>query len=188
MKLIIGLGNPGKKYENTRHNVGFRVVDQLSREVKAPDFVLDKKFEAEVSETKIGEDRVILVKPQTFMNLSGKTVSKLAGFYKIESQNVWVVADELDLPLGVIRIRDNNKTSTHNGVKNIIETLGTSEFARFRLGIKTETMLSAEAFVLEYFKTNEEKVISQVIEKTADIIVDYLKQGEIKSQTIDLSE
>ena len=133
MKLIVGLGNPGEKYASTRHNIGFMVVERLGRELGTGQPVWETSDKWNVETAKIGE--VLLVKPLTFMNKSGYAVKALVDFYKLDPSDVWVVHDDIDLPLGKIRIRGNGASGGHNGVDSIIAQLGTDQFTRFRLGI-----------------------------------------------------
>jgi PTH1 family peptidyl-tRNA hydrolase len=152
MILIVGLGNPGKKYEKTRHNVGFRVVDALK---KSLDFTRDK---------------LILFKPQTFMNQSGKAVKSLMAYYKLPIANLWIIHDDIDLPLGAIRVSQNVGSAGHKGVESIIKALGTKEFLRFRIGIGREQKKDAEKFVLKKFTKEEEKILERVIKEAIEII------------------
>lgn len=133
MKLIVGLGNPGEKYVDTRHNVGFMVVDKLAHELGGSDIRWENSEKHKANIAKTGE--VILVKPETFMNASGVAVRSIASFYKISSEDVWVVHDDLDLPLGKIRIRVGGASAGHHGIDSIIRELGSDKFVRIRLGI-----------------------------------------------------
>lgn len=133
MKLIVGLGNPGEKYKDTRHNVGFMVVDKLAHELGEVDIRWDSSGKHKASIAKAGE--VILVKPETFMNASGLAVKSIAEFYRIVPEDVWVVQDDLDLPLGKIRIRVGGASAGHHGIDSIIRELGSDKFVRIRLGI-----------------------------------------------------
>lgn len=144
MYLIIGLGNPGKKFQNTRHNIGFRVVDELP---KRKDF--------------------IIIKPRTFMNQSGKAVKALVKFYKIKLENLWVVHDDIDLPLGKIRISRGRGSAGHKGVESIIRELGTKEFWRVRIGVcpRAGKPKNVEKFVLQKFTKEEEKILKEVIKE-----------------------
>ena len=194
MILIIGLGNPGKKYEKTRHNIGFRVIEKLARKNNFPDFEFSQKFNALISKGKLGKERTILAKPQTFMNNSGKAVKSLMNFYKITSpglarlnfakqnlgglvhqsfakQNLGglvVIHDDIDLPLGKIRISKGRGAAGHKGVESIIKELGTKNFDRFRIGIqpKSGKPKNVERFVLQKFTKGEGEIIKEVIEKT----------------------
>ena len=143
MKLIVGLGNPGEKYDHTRHNLGFSVVDQFLKDSQTASHTVWEKSEKVKSEIatfdwqpKEGKsERVILAKPQTFMNNSGLAVSSLVSYYKVDPEDVWVVYDELDLPLGTLKIRFGGAAAGHHGVESIMEKIGTDKFWRFRLGI-----------------------------------------------------
>ncbi len=160
MKLIIGLGNPGLKYKKTRHNLGFRILNELQKENDFPKFKFAKRFKADISEGILNGERTILAKPQTFMNSSGQAVKALVGFYKLDLKDLIVVHDDLDLPVGEFKISENSSSAGHNGVKSIIQELGTQDFARVRLGIKSQTpqVMETKDFVLAKF-TKEEKVI-----------------------------
>jgi len=162
MTIIVGLGNPGKKYKNTRHNVGFQTIDEFARENNFPKFKLSKKFSALVSE----KENIVLVKPQTFMNESGKTVKALL---KNTTRTVLVVIhDDIDLPLGKIRVSKNRGSAGHKGVESIIKEIKTKDFTRFRIGVssKTEKPKNVEKYVLQKFNKEEEKIIKQVIKET----------------------
>lgn len=158
MKLIVGLGNPGKEYIHTRHNVGFEVLDVLQKQWAFPEFRPDGKLKAEVSKGTVtiisskepssftaalnswvgDETTLLLAKPTTFMNLSGQAVLLLLSFYKLEPKDLLVIFDDFDLPIGTVRFRENGSAGTHNGMKSIVELLGTTEFARIKIGIKPE--------------------------------------------------
>ncbi len=155
MLLIVGLGNPGKEYEKTRHNIGFRVIDELAKQ-KPND--------------------VVLLKPQTFMNNSGEAVFAAVNFYKIKPADLWVIHDDIDLPIGEIKISENRGSAGHKGVESIIQKLGTKDFNRIRIGIcptkgKPEAV---EKFVLQNFTKTEEKTIKEVIERTIQTIQDSI--------------
>lgn len=133
MKVIVGLGNPGEKYKDTRHNVGFMVVEKLAHELGGVDIRWEPSTKHKASIAKAGE--VVLVKPETFMNASGQSVKSVADFYKVQPEDIWVVQDDLDLPLGKIRIRAGGASAGHHGVDSIIRELGSDKFIRIRLGI-----------------------------------------------------
>jgi len=176
MILIVGLGNPGKKYQDTRHNIGFGVIDKLQS---------------------LNLKKVILAKPKTFMNLSGKAVKSLIKKYKIPTANLWVIHDDIDLPLGKIRIVKNRGAAGHKGVESIIKELGTKNFVRFRIGIcpKTGKPKNIEKFVLQKlreakpseagdetksqrpFNKDEEKIIREVIKKSVEAVEMSLREG-----------
>jgi PTH1 family peptidyl-tRNA hydrolase len=161
MKLVVGLGNPGEKYVGTRHNVGFVVVDELRRGLDADEFGDNKKFLAEV--TRVGE--VILARPDTFMNKSGEAVSKLVRFYKIEMDDLWVIHDDLDIRLGEYKIQKGVGPKVHNGVNDIEERLGTTDFWRVRVGVDSRVgrEVSGEEYVLGKFFGEEVKKIEKVV-------------------------
>ncbi|MFH1193910.1 MAG: aminoacyl-tRNA hydrolase [bacterium] len=162
MKLIIGLGNPGKKYEKTRHNLGFMAVDFLRAAAGAPDFKMNKKLAAEVS--KSGE--IIFAKPQTFMNLSGEAVAKLLSFFKLSPADLVVIHDDLDLDFGKIKTGAGHGAAGHNGVKSIIELLGTKDFNRVRLGVgRPPIHLPPEDYVLQNFSPAELPLLPDLFKK-----------------------
>lgn len=188
MKLIVGLGNPGTSYENTRHNIGFMVVDKLAREIgeSSPVWEEDQKRNALV--TKIGG--VMIVKPMTFMNNSGIAVAALARFYKIHEADVWVIHDDIDLPIGKIRIRKGGGTGGHNGVDSIIKSLGNDAFIRVRLGVgrgKKEKMGEEEGerkrhrsvvdFVLSRFTEHEAGDLKKLIKHGTEAVRIALIEG-----------
>ncbi|MFH0834213.1 MAG: aminoacyl-tRNA hydrolase [Patescibacteria group bacterium] len=179
MKLILGLGNPEKDYGKTRHNFGFRAVDFLAEKLGFPDFKLEKKFKAELTEKEIHGEKIFLVKPQTFMNLSGESAGALLNFYKPKIENFLVISDDLDLPFGTLRFREGGSAGGHNGLKSLIAHFGTENFARLRLGIGNELLdvMPSEEFVLAKFTPNEEKQIPDILTKASGIIEKFLKDG-----------
>lgn len=187
MFLIVGLGNPGDKFTHTRHNLGFEVLDALRRKFELPEFSKEDKFKAEVS--KNGE--VILAKPLTFMNLSGMAVTPLAQYFKIEPENIVVIHDELDLPLGHIKIRIGGSDAGHHGVESVIQMLGNEKFIRVRLGIGTWHALSgehkhaafnAEKFVVEHFLDNEKSKVKAMVKRAVKAVEAILELGVEKAQ------
>lgn len=186
MILIAGLGNPGPKYENTRHNVGFKAIDKIAEGFQFPNFESQPIFNAKISKGKIAEKEVILAKPQSFMNNSGKAVKSLVRSLvskrseaKLLSNNMIVIHDDLDLPLGEIKIAKDRGSAGHKGVQSIIDTLGTKDFIRFRIGVlpKSGKPKQADKFVLQKFTKEEEKILQKVIEKTIEAISLFLKEG-----------
>lgn len=172
MKLIIGLGNPGIQYEKTRHNLGWRTVEYLARELESSEWKMEMKFNAFVAESFFNDEKIIFVKPQTFMNNSGIAVRSIADYYKIKSEEILVIHDEIDLPLGEIKIQKNRGAAGHNGVKSVIEHLKTKDFIRIRIGIKPikDSILEIEEFVLQNFSSNEEKIIKKEIKRAVQVI------------------
>ena len=169
MKIIVGLGNPGKSYENTRHNAGWIVLDALHKELKAPPFKNEKKFKAQISTATFNAEKIILVKPLTLMNLSGESVGPIAKFYKIEPENIIAIYDDLDTQFGNIRIRKKGSAGTHNGMKSMVERLG-ENFPRLRIGIESRGITSAKeqettSFVLSPFKKAEKATLKEVMNR-----------------------
>lgn len=183
MILIIGLGNPGKKYIRTRHSLGFRVVDKFAKENKFPRFKFSKKFNSLISKGRFDKKKIILVKPQTFMNNTGKAVKFLYNFYKNKttSPGLVVIHDDIDLILGKIRIVKNRGAAGHKGVQSIIDELETKNFIRFRIGISPKSYIlspkSLDAFVLQKFNKKEEKILKEVIKKTCQAIEIAVTEG-----------
>lgn len=167
MKLIVGLGNPGEKYKKTRHNVGYLVVERIAADKKlsAVDlenkFIQSKKFNADICQTQAKGEKVILSKPRTFMNLSGESVSKMMQYYKLDISDLIIISDDVDIPLGQIRIRLEGSSGGHNGLQNIIDALGSNKFVRVRLGISDENKNTKEIDKEENFIDTKDYVLSQ---------------------------
>lgn len=176
MKLIVGLGNPGRKYEKTRHNLGFMLVDRLA-EVAGADFSR-KECEALTTKTSLSETICVLAKPQTFMNLSGKAVQCLVKKYCIDpSADLLIVSDEIALPMGRIRMRAKGSAGGHNGLKSIISLIG-QDFARLRLGIKPEAeIVDLADFVLDRFDASEKEALEHMLERGVQAVEVWLQRG-----------
>ncbi|MBD3156475.1 aminoacyl-tRNA hydrolase [Candidatus Peregrinibacteria bacterium] len=174
MKLIIGLGNPGTTYQKTRHNIGFHVIDTLVKLHKTPPFSEKSKFNALISETHLNNENVTLVKPLTFMNLSGKSVMKMYNFYSLSPSDIWVVCDDLDLPFETLKIRPHGGPGTHNGLKSISESIGSNDYPRFKLGIESRSdrqkAQGAKQFVLSRFTKDEEERLPSFVKQAAHAI------------------
>lgn len=176
MKLIIGLGNPEKQYASTRHNVGFMFVDKLKEKYSFPDFESNKKFQAEITKGKIADTEIILVKPQTFMNLSGEATQAILSFYKLTPADILVIHDDLDIALGKYKLATDSSSAGHNGVEHIIEKLGTQKFRRIRVGIGQEMdgapvcRLGAHDFVLGKFSAEETDILSDLSKEVIEEI------------------
>lgn len=164
MKIIVGLGNIGAKYEQSRHNCGFMFIDALIESVKSKnteiEFKNESKFKAFVTKVTLNDETLLLVKPTTMMNLSGEAVAKILNFYKEPIENLIVIFDDVDLPLGKIRVRDKGSAGTHNGMKSIIASIGSENFKRIRIGIESRGVLTPKqmdisSFVLEGFNKEE---------------------------------
>jgi PTH1 family peptidyl-tRNA hydrolase len=177
MKVIVGLGNPGPEYRETRHNVGFTVVDELVNRWRVAD-QWREKFEALQIKTLRGEDGVIIAKPLTFMNRSGQSVAAIAGFYKIEPADVFVIVEEAALPLGRLRARRDGSAGGHNGLKSIIEHLGTTAFPRMRVGVgRGDNRRDLADHVLGRFAASERETVSAAVLRAADAAEMFLSDG-----------
>ncbi|WEG12729.1 aminoacyl-tRNA hydrolase [Pullulanibacillus sp. KACC 23026] len=175
MKLIIGLGNPGSEFAKTRHNIGFEVVDAIS---DTHHFPLDKlKFNAQFGKGKINGEDLVLVKPLTYMNLSGEAVAPLMKFYQIPVEDILVVYDDMDLPLGKIRLREKGSAGGHNGIKSLIQHLGTQEFKRIRIGIgRPNGREPVVDFVLKRFSKEDQPVVERSVEEAQKACEAWLTQ------------
>jgi len=168
MILLIGLGNPGKKYTLTRHNAGFLAVDKIKEFYKLDKWKFEKKFNAEIIKGEVDGKKTIIAKPQTFMNNSGESINALKSFYKIKTENIIVVHDDIDINLGKIKTQQGRGPAGHNGVKSIINCLGTNNFSRIRIGIKNEETLGqipTEKYVLEKFTDKELGVLNETLQE-----------------------
>ena len=171
MKVVIGLGNPGKKYEKTRHNIGFIAVDSLRKKLNVSDE--REKFQALVSEKNIDGEKVIFFKPQTFMNLSGNSVIEIINFYKLDpKKDIIVIYDDMDLSFGDIRIREKGSSGGHNGIKSIISHIG-EEFIRIKCGIGAKEKDAVE-HVLGEFNQTEQKDLEEILEKIYNCVIEML--------------
>jgi len=175
--LVVGLGNPGREYEHTRHNVGFRCADALVRRHGIP-WEPKKKSKATVADGLIAGQRAMIAKPQTFMNLSGSTVQGLAAFYQIPPDHILVVFDDLDLPPGTLRIRPKGGSGGHKGMTDIIRKLGTQDFPRIRFGIgRPPGRMDPAAFVLQRFGSDDEAVVEDGVQRVLAAVELWLAEG-----------
>jgi peptidyl-tRNA hydrolase, PTH1 family len=174
-KLVVGLGNPGTKYEATRHNVGFDVIDRLAAGRARPSF--SRKFDGLVAETEIDFRRVLLLKPETFMNLSGRSVAQALRFYKLEPAELLVVCDDLSLPLGKLRLRPGGSDGGQKGLRDIIAHLGTDRFSRLRIGIGERGEADAADFVLSRFRSAERPIIDDALILATQCVAVWVTQG-----------
>lgn len=180
--LLVCLGNPGKQYENTRHNIGFMAADLLSDREGVKFNKL--RYRALTGEVSLGGARVLVIKPQTYMNLSGEAVKLAGGFYKIPPQRVLVISDDVSLPLGKLRIRASGSAGGHNGLKNIIAHLGTDAFPRIKVGVGAPAHPEHEMvdWVIGNFTGEEKKVVRQALEKVLDAAVCVIEKGVGEAQ------
>lgn len=182
MKLIVGLGNPGSKYENTRHSLGFDFVDVLSQKLNVG-FSENKSLKSQIAKTKLGEEDIVIAKSLTYMNDSGVAVKNIASYYKIEPKDTIVICDDTYLPVGVSRIRFGGQSGGHNGLKSIISYIG-EEFWRFRLGIGENGLVPLENYVLSKVPENDRKTLSEMIDKATDEMIKYLSEQKFENTTI----
>lgn len=174
--LIIGLGNPGREYRDSRHNVGFMVIDRLAVRLAARGMRLQSK--AIVTSAGLDERKIILAKPQTYMNLSGQSVQGLLHFYRIPTENLIVAHDDLDLPFGTIRIRPGGGPGGQRGMASTIELLGTKDFPRLRIGIgRPPGRMNPSDYVLQSFSKEEQKLLSEILERAADAALTFVTDG-----------
>ncbi len=179
MYIIIGLGNPGKKYEHTRHNAGFDAIDKLAEK---HNIKMDKlKHKALLGEGRIGSEKVILIKPQTYMNLSGESVISVCNFYKPDMDKIIVMYDDIDLDIGKLRIRKKGSAGSHNGMKSIIKCLASQDFPRIRIGVsKPPEGWDLADFVLSKFSKKEEEALEESFERAA-LTVEEIIKSDIES-------
>lgn len=174
MRLIIGLGNPGKEYDKTRHNCGFMVIDALQKRLQVE--CNQNKFQGLYVKTKYQGQDVILLKPQTYMNNSGESVQQIMSFFKIAVDDILVIYDDLDMPVGKLRLRTSGSAGGHNGIKSIINHVGSQECKRIRVGIDRHPYQKVVDYVLSKFSKEEVPLIEEGIEKATDAVLMYLEK------------
>ncbi|MDO8668912.1 MAG: aminoacyl-tRNA hydrolase [Candidatus Buchananbacteria bacterium] len=172
MKVIVGLGNPGKEYAKTWHNIGFLAIDNIADVFNFKNFQEEKKFQAEISTGSLADQKIILVKPQTYMNNSGAAVGAIIKYYKIEPADIIVIHDDIDLPLGRIKIIKDSSAGGHNGVKSIIQHIKTQDFARVRIGVATpkKEKIGSADYVLTKIGFLQSSKAKETIKKTASAV------------------
>jgi PTH1 family peptidyl-tRNA hydrolase len=178
MKIVVGLGNPGSRYAATRHNVGYAVIDSLAESPQVSRF--QGRFQAQVAEWSDGPEKVLLAKPETFMNLSGRSVRKLVDFYQVPPEALLVVCDDVNLPLGKLRVRGRGSHGGHNGLRDIQNHLGTSEYPRLRIGVGRPGEEGGPGLVdhvLGRFRPSEQAVMADAVERAAQAVVVWVGQG-----------
>ena len=176
MYLIVGLGNPGKQYDMTRHNIGFHTIDYIADKYGAK--LTKLKFKAVYGEATISGEKVYLVKPQTYMNLSGDSVGEMAQFYKIPPENIIVINDDISLDVGIIRVRPKGSAGGHNGIKSIIAHLGTQEFPRVKVGVgEKPARMDLADYVLGHFSKEEQATMDDAVKEAADAVCEIVNVG-----------
>ncbi len=173
MKLIIGLGNPGQEYQNTRHNIGYMVIDEYLKNGKEVNW--HQKFKSSYTTLNIASEKVIFVKPETYMNLSGEAIQEFVNFYKINNEDILVIQDDLDLSLGKYRLKINSSSGGHNGIKSIINSLGTDAFLRLKVGISKNSLIDTKDYVLSHFTPEELTTLTNIYPELNNIINDFIK-------------
>ena len=175
MKLIVGLGNPGKNYENTRHNIGFMAIENYAKKnnLTKP----KEKNNGCYYEFNLGEEKIIMLKPLSFMNLSGEVVRKYVEFYKIDINDILIISDDLDMPLGKIKLKPTGSSGGHNGLKNIENNLKTKDYKRLKIGIANNKEMETKDYVLGKFSKTEQNIIDEAINITSYIIEDFINMN-----------
>ena len=181
VKVVVGLGNPGRKYAGTRHNMGFLVVDELARRTNAP--TSKQRMRAEITEARVDEDRMVLAMPQTYMNESGIAVREIVRWYKVPLDDVLIVVDDLDLPFGQIRIRPKGSAGGHNGLKSVFRELGREDIPRLRIGIGRGGNHTI-GHVLSRFSPEEQRHLPLIIEQAADAVEHWVKKGILETMNV----
>ena len=172
MKMIVGLGNPGEEYINTRHNVGFMMIDNYAQEHNINRF--KQKFNGLYAKFEHNMETYILLKPQSYMNLSGTVIKKFASFYKIKPEDILIIHDDLDLPVGKIKVKFKGSSGGHNGIKNIIDNLKTEIFPRFKIGIGKNENIPYINYVIGKFSKEDLNIITKIYSFSNDVIDDFL--------------
>ncbi len=172
MKLIVGLGNHGEDYKNTRHNIGYIILDKVAEDLEIE--INKKKFAGLYGEKKINEEKVILLKPQKYMNLSGEVIKKYVDYFKIEPENILVINDDLDINVGNYKIKASGGSAGHKGLKNIEQNINTKEYGRLKIGISNNKVIDSRSYVLGLFSPEEKTRLKEVIAKSKDIIKDFI--------------
>ena len=180
MKLIVGLGNPGREYKNTRHNIGFMVIDNYLGKVN-----WKTKLENYFYLTEVNGEQIAFIKPLTYMNLSGLAVSKIINFYKIPIENILIIQDDLDMSIGTFKIKRNSSSGGHNGIKSIISELGSQNFARLKIGIGKSSQIPVDKYVLSKFSSEELEIINKNMDIFNNIIKTFINEGIEKSMELD---
>ena len=173
MKIIVGLGNPGSEYKNTRHNMGFNYLDHYLNNYKKVNVIWKNKFNGIYFETNINGEKVIFVKPLTFMNSSGECVSKFVNYYKIDKSDLLVVHDDMDLNIGNFKLKDKGSSGGHNGIKSIIELLGTDCFKRLKIGISKSNNADVIDYVLGKFNNDDLEIYAKLFKDLDKVLDDY---------------
>lgn len=174
MKVIFGLGNPGKEYQKTRHNIGFMALDKLNETFNF-EYKKENKFNSWIASGNYNKEKVLLVKPVTFMNLSGDAVIKIINYYKINLDDILILTDDINLNIGSVRLRQKGSAGGHNGLKDIINKLQTNEFKRIKIGISGPKDIELKDYVLSKFTKKELEILDKSLDLVRDAIIDFIK-------------
>lgn len=177
MILVVGLGNPGEKFKNTRHNVGREITEVFRKQNNFPDFRFEKKWNAEVADGKVGKEKLIILLPNTMMNKSGQAVSPVARFYKTKPKDIFMIHDDADIALGRAKLSFGKRSAGHKGVESVMRALKTRDFWRFRIGIAGRRDVPAEKLVLRKFTPEETKQVKKVTKKTLEALLESITAG-----------
>lgn len=182
IKLVVGLGNPGKQYENTRHNMGFKVLDELANRLEI--FKWKERDGALYFDCHLDMCKVLFLKPQQYINLSGDVMIKFVKFLDIKTEDILIVSDDLDLPVGAIKLKEKGSSGGHNGLKNIESVLGTNEYKRIKIGISNNKQIDTKDYVLGKLDQTEKRNLQPVIQKAADAVLESIGHpfGEVMSK------
>lgn len=178
MKLIVGLGNPGKEYQKTRHNIGFMVVDEIAKSLGVLSY--QEKFQGLLAKTNYKGETVLLLKPQTYMNLSGDSLRKVVEFYKLDLEDILVIFDDLDLPVAKLRLREKGSSGGHNGLKSIEQNLKTNEYKRIKFGIDKSKVIPTKDYVLGKFKKENQELINNQMLVARDAALEFITNDSFK--------
>lgn len=174
IKLVVGLGNPGKEYEKTRHNMGFRVLDKVAEKLNISNW--KQRDGALYFDTYVGFSKVLFLKPQEYINLSGDVMIKFVKFFDIDIDDIFIVSDDLDIPIGTIKLKEKGSSGGHNGLKNIEKNLKTQNFKRIKIGISNDKTKDTKDYVLSKFSKEEELELKKVIDTASDAVLGSLEQ------------
>ena len=172
MKLVVGLGNPGIEYNNTRHNVGFRMLDKITSSLNVE--LCKKKFDGQYGETILNGEKIIFLKPLRYMNLSGTVIKEFIDYFKIDIDNILIISDDLDTPIGTVKIKFKGSSGGHNGLKDIEHNLGTNVYKRIKIGISNNKKIDTKDYVLGKFSVEENKLLKEIEERIELIFNDYI--------------
>jgi PTH1 family peptidyl-tRNA hydrolase len=175
MKLIVGLGNPGKEYDGTRHNIGFMVIDSILKKYNLN--CNKKKFDGIYCETTINNEKIIFLKPQRFINLSGEVIKKYIDYFKISIEDILVIHDDLDIPVGKFKLKMSGGSAGHNGLKNIEMNIGTEEYKRLKIGISNDKAIDTKEYVLGKLSSIDKKELDEIIDMSEEIVSDYINMS-----------